>query len=568
MLPQSSAFGSDMFSLSRQALLISNKAFDTSGQTSVEGFVISGTEPADTTRRFVFRVDGKLYKFSGQQLTEYFGSGEVYDILVGGNTAAELASVNNIPDWLGKKIYPLIALEAPIDAPVMPSAKISLKVRCSSDTYQKVVESATYTLAAADGAIPTIAEINADTSTIGNASIDVAVRLLGADGKWSEYMSLVDARNRDAVQVQFRFVYKVTTLTGSDIAKVNSISLKHTLGGTAVSGDVAELYSILQKYDNDIRTCRIVLNHKQLIDSQIKCYVNFMHAPKSRKFLQLGIASGVLEDFTLGVNGEKDLGVDQNTLQVYANGKPLPDFSYNVETSEITVNAPEGSAITASYDYGHDEEVWREMKLQVYQRPKSDGTFMSRYSYTLSDEDAVDMELSNIRVKFFRPNGHVENQSLGVATGAVQQLVLDHLADADTISCNADWSYDPDSKILTCVAPAGVNLYVSYDWLGESQTVYSFFVGWAEAISKGFVIPVEAWTFNPDEPTDFVYYADIPVKDLSSDDAATVNFTKESLEIALDASLCPTGETFDGIIRIYAEDVPAAPLRGQYVVFN
>ena len=33
-------FGTDEFSFSRQALLVSKKPFDTTGQTSVEGFTI------------------------------------------------------------------------------------------------------------------------------------------------------------------------------------------------------------------------------------------------------------------------------------------------------------------------------------------------------------------------------------------------------------------------------------------------------------------------------------------------------------------------------------------------
>jgi len=478
-------FGTDGFSFSRQALLTSKKPFDTTGQTSVEGFTISGNEPTGTKRRFIFKVDDKLFKFSGQNVVAHSGAGEVEDVLANGNTAAEVNAVTSIPAWLDKKIYPIIALQAPVDATGMPTANITLKVRCQNDVYEKVVETPEYDLAMAEGSsvVPRIADITVNSAATGNASVAIAVKLKNPSGEWSDYMAIADALNQEAVAVQFRFTFTVTTLNGADSVKVNSINVKHTMGATAVSGDTAEIYSIVQNYESDLQTCYVIVKHKELIDSKIQAFVNFMQNPRKRILIPLGTASGVLEQFILGVNGEKDTGINQGSIQLFADGVPISNFSYNVEVSEVTVNAPAGAAITATYEYGHDKETWLEMPVQVYQQPYlDDGTYMTRFSYTLPDEDAVNKQTSNIRIKLYRPTGRVDRLSLGVGTGLIQQFVLEHQAKQETIDCNADWQYDPDSQILTCVADKGTEIIISYDWIGETQTIYSFTAGWSAAV--------------------------------------------------------------------------------------
>ena len=109
-------FGTDGFAFKRQSLLTAKQPFDTTGQTAIEGFTVTGTEPSGTRRRFLMRVDDKLYRFSAGNPVEYTGAGTFDDIIEGGNTAAELVAVDSIPTWLGKKIYVVIALEAPADA--------------------------------------------------------------------------------------------------------------------------------------------------------------------------------------------------------------------------------------------------------------------------------------------------------------------------------------------------------------------------------------------------------------------------------------------------------------------
>lgn len=471
-------FGADSFSFSKSALLTSKQPFDASTQSSVEGFVIAGTEPAGSARRFIFKVDDTLKFFVNNSPVDYPHQGELADILTYGNTAAELESITSIAAWVGKKIFPIIALSAPAESAALPTVRLALKVRSASEVYEKSVESAEYELAAADGATPRIADIQANVLCTGNATANVKVQLKDGD-IWSEWLELSAAKDKPASAVKFLLNYKVTTLDGSDSAKISSVLVKHTLGAALVSGDVAEIYSSVCNFDTDLKTCYLVVKHKRLIDSRIEAYVNFMPEPLHRELIPLGTSSGTMQTLALAVNGVKDTGIDQNSIQLFADGVPVTNFSYNVAVSEVTVNIAAGKAVAASYDYAHAKESWREMIHKIDTQPYlDDGSFMSRFEYVLPD-DEVNQKLSNVRIRLFRPAGSVVNESLGLATGAIQQFALPHAAKQESIQLNADWSYDADTQILTAVARKDTELIISYDWLGESHEIYSWAAGWS-----------------------------------------------------------------------------------------
>ena len=57
-------YGTDDFIFARQAVLKSKIPFDTTNQTSVEGFTITGSEPTNSSRRIIFKLDGSLFYFT------------------------------------------------------------------------------------------------------------------------------------------------------------------------------------------------------------------------------------------------------------------------------------------------------------------------------------------------------------------------------------------------------------------------------------------------------------------------------------------------------------------------
>ena len=212
-------FATDELSFDKRALLTTQTPFDTAGQNFITGFDITGAEPVGSERKFLFRVDEVLYRFASGTLETVERDITFDNVRTYGNTAAELLEVTDVADWVGKKVYPIIALYSPDDAAVMPSVKLGLKVKSSSDIYEQNVETPAITLTSSNDAIPHIVEIQTDTATTGNGAVLVTARVQN-NGEWGEYVPTQTLRDTDATAIQFKIRYTLC------IGKVgNSISV-------------------------------------------------------------------------------------------------------------------------------------------------------------------------------------------------------------------------------------------------------------------------------------------------------------------------------------------------------
>ncbi len=81
-----------------------------------------------------------------------------------------------------------------------------------------------------------------------------------------------------------------------------------------------------------------------------------------------------------------------------------------------------------------------------------------------------------------------------------------------------------------------------------------------------FSISTSEWTKNNSETSEFIYYADITVSGLTSNDYAEINFNRASQNIIVEANICASGETLSGKIRLFAEKIPTAVISGEYVI--
>lgn len=460
----------------RQALLTSNDALDATGVSAVNNFVISGDEPTGTTRRVMFKVDDKNYYFDGTALTEYTGDITVANVLATGNTVAQLTALSNITAFVGKEIFPIIALSSTGDDE--PTIKIGLNVTNTTTTKTWAGNSATYELPVPEGGTtPTITSITADTATTGAGTVTIQVRLKNAAGVWGEWLTFDQAANQEATRVQFRLTYTVENV-GSDSAHINNVTVKYISNQELVTGDAAELYSVVQDFEADLRLCYVIVRHKRLNDSTIEAFANFLPAYKSRDRIQIGTGTGAAAQYTLGIGSTADKQIAPASIRVIVDGTPTDEFDYNTAVGQITLTAPSGVSILASYNYDCGTEDWRPMTAET-QQPYSDGSYMTRFSYTLPDDE--DAQRANVRLRFNRPAGTVTNASLGKATGKTQQLVLPHSATTSTIDFNADWSYDADTRVLTFIAKKNTALSISYDYVGEQHQIYSWAAGWSAA---------------------------------------------------------------------------------------
>ena len=503
-----------------KALLITKSKSDGTGggwyfgnASEITGFLLDGytvdgettgpcSEPANTRLRFAFKVreagstELKDKIFSNGNLVDFGHSITTENVLEYGNdynTLKNLSSTSLTTAFSGARVLPIIALGAKSNASAMPTASIGMEYKktateLSSDEY----ETREFTLTEGEE-LPVITAIDASVGRNGNGSIDLKVSIQDADGNWSSYMALERAVDQFARAVRFKYVLSVTTADGTDAVRLRNLTVSYADAQSGMtSNGVANLFSNVVDYEIPLQRCYLVVRHDPLNDSEIQAYVNFMHKPKHREMILLGNGNGGEKEFFLGESATSSLDADPNvdcsSIRLYSNGSEIPsdNISFNSEVSTVWVTGTtNGVPIYASYDYDHDTEVWRRMKLESTEKFNPDiGACTSYYSYTLADDDAVDKTISNVRLRFRRPTGTVTNQTLGTATGKMQTFVLDHIPTVSTITftdSSIKKSYDADSGVINVTGKSGRPIVISYSWKGEPVFVYSYSAGWSVA---------------------------------------------------------------------------------------
>lgn len=473
MLPVNNmAYGSDSFKFRRQALLKSNACFDLTDETSCNGFIISGTEPAGTLRRVVFEIEGQLYKFGDNgTLILYEERGEFADIIEDGNTVAELLALETIPDFVGKKIFPVIALQADEDAQVMPKIKLALKVSCFNDRYVKNEFSPVYKLR--DSA--KIKEIRSSIFTNGHATTTLYCRVNDPVTGWSDWKFLPEVENTPATAIQFKVNYKLATLDGSDFAAVNYIQVLYSTDGDILSGSTQDIISLAQDYYQDLKTCYLLVKHSELVDAELKAYVNFSAAPARRENVLLGVGTGEEQTISLAYNAVVDKNVAQDSIHIEIGGKTFTGFYFDTEKSTITLKADKDAEIFGSWDCGLDSENWREMECISTQ--EQDNYFASRFVYRIADE--ANKKVAAVKISLTRLSGNVDTTKIGTGTGELQIFAFPHKAKAESLSASGAWKYEEEGQILKTVANIDMEMTAGYSWQGNLPTVYSYIAGFS-----------------------------------------------------------------------------------------
>ena len=302
--------------------------------------------------------------------------------------------------------------------------------------------------------------------------MDITARIK-SNGEWSEYMSLNAVQMKQASAIQLKAVYTVQNTDGSDSAKITSVVIKYNTAGAVTSNSTTEIVTVTQKFTNDLTYVHAYCKHKELIDAKINAYCSIRKQPQKRVQYQVGNGTGALKTYTL-----PDSGVNQDTLAVYVDGKFISDFGYNTETSEITLTADKDAVVSASYEYGWEMSDWLPME-QGGSQINDSGNYTTEYTYTIPSHDGA-FTVTAVKFELARPEGHVDNETIGTGTGRRQMIRLPHIARKETIVCNGKWSYDYDNQRLTIIAPENEPIVISYDWIAESPKVYSIAAGWAD----------------------------------------------------------------------------------------
>ena len=295
---------------------------------------------------------------------------------------------------------------------------------------------------------------------------------------WSDdWLNLADAQNCLATALQFQIQYIVTTLDGSDFARVNSVNIIYTTDSEKLSGDTTEIVTAPLEYYSDLGTCYAFIKTGELIDCNLRAFVTFS-APVGHREVTLGYSNGEEQSFTLVYDGVVERNIVADTIHMTYDGKPLLDFYFDTQNSTLTYTAPYGTVVRATYDAGANSENWREMALDF--QHEDDGTTYSRFIYRTGN--AASGSVSAVKFRFEKKSGTESNEPLGTGTGKEQIFYLPHKARIETISCTGAWKYDEAAQILKVIAPIDEEIAVSYSWTGAIPDAKEYVVGWCARV--------------------------------------------------------------------------------------
>lgn len=464
--------------LEKQGILISKTPINLLDKTAITGITTEGIQPANTTRHVAFKVDDTWKKLTidtvgGATLTSLSDQNVTADSLIlEGNTPAELDTVTSVPGFVGKLVYPAVAMYVAESATVMPTFGMTIDAEIDTivNTYTYTDYSQEYVLSA-EADVPIVSCV-ADTTTTGNGSVDITARIRQGD-TWSEYMSIEAVHMKEANAIQLKAVYNVQTTDGTDSCKIDKVTITYNTAGAIVSGGTTEIVTITQEFTNDLVYVHAYIKHEPLVDAQLKTYCSLRPTPQQRTMYQIGNGTGANRVYQL-----QDTGVNQDTLMIYVDGNIVQDFSYNTETSQVSLTAPNGSVVSASYEYGWGPATWVEMTKGTSQINDS-GNYTTEYTYVIPSHETP-LTVTAVKYALIRPEGTVTNEVIGVGTGKQQIIQLPHQAKKETIECTGQWSFDQNNNLLTVIMPEGSDIVVSYDWVAETPTVYDIAAGWAE----------------------------------------------------------------------------------------
>ena len=446
----------------KQALLISQTPVDLTAFNRLDKITVQGSEPDGSKRRFMFQMDGKTYKFSGQDLVEYTGTVNIDNVLASGNTAAQLAAVQYNTALVGKKIYPVIALYA--ESQDLPTAKLVFSATDANEVLDYTFEPNQMSCHGM------LLGFGWDTEVHGAASAGFKVKIKNeANGEWSDYMTLTEAKRQHAWKIQPKWYFHVDAVAPENYVTINSFSVYYSPDENfRVYGDTAYLTSVVKNFGVNLTGCVLVVRHEPLDGGSLAAHVCFQKKRKSVSDEVLGYkSSGVYK------TANKFL---PSTLKVYVNGNVAESFIIKPDCQSFEVYESQWAtapySVSCDYSYGADDEEWLEMTADTPE-PTDNGLYASRFYLANA---AANKPLGAIRITVNRARS--TNSTTRVATGEEQRVQFSR--DPDEVYCDAEeWIHDGENNEIIFTSPEGQTVNISYDWHGETPVIR----GWTAAFS-------------------------------------------------------------------------------------
>lgn len=465
----------DKLSAHTQGVVVMNTGagFNCITASVVTGFTISSTEPAGTKIFYVFSTGNEWFSLSTTGYAQNFPSEQLdFDtIQTYGNTTGELMLLTNIPAFAGKIVRVAVALYTQNVTQSKPTLnKLAVNFRNTSQQLAATSYSAVYDL----GEEGQIASCSADTESTPGAKVNVLAQLTKPDGTVTEWLPLNKLAGVNASKLQFRSDFSVDAVNTAS-SQVNRVDLVFSDSISAVTGSTdTDIYSTTEDWYMPIKQCRLTVRHSPLVDADITCYLALRNAPLVVNDEYLGIGTGSRKTFQLQHNE----GVKYDTVKVYVNGQQIyTGFDVNTEVGRITIEADEGSVITADYEAGWENETWQKMELTSRETlPDYD---QSEYRLAVLDNTK---SVGALRLALNMSESYTSSEELGTGSGTLQTYRLEHLVQEGRITLLADgeeldateWILLDDARYVRVNAPEGKTITARYHWVSEAPVVYQF----------------------------------------------------------------------------------------------
>ena len=459
----------------RKALLVSAEPVDLSDFNRLDQITVQGTQPEGSKRRFMFKMNNKVYKFDGQNAVEYSGDITLDNVLDNGNTAAQIEAVRSNRQLVGNKIYPIIALYTEVED--APSAKLIFQAANAIeelDTTREHTPRYFYHADYADGNVDgKILGFSWDIETNGDASAGFKVQLL-QNGEWTNYLTLTEAKGQIAKGYRAKWYYHVDAANGTNSVKIKSFKVHWSPDvDFNVYGDTSFLTSVVKNFNVPLKSCVLVVRHEDLEGGSILAHASFQKVRKSVVGEELGYkSSGVYQ------TAYKFL---PSTLKVYVNGVAASNFNIlsdnqHFYVAEKSVVSTGPWAVSCDYRYDADDEEWLLMDADDPE-PTDNGLYTSRFF--IKNPYSSTKKIAAIRLTINR--GRNTKSTTRVATGSEQRVQLSR--EPDEVYCDApEWYHDTDAlgtNEVVFTAEEGTTVNISYDWHGKNPVI----TGWQAAFS-------------------------------------------------------------------------------------
>ncbi|MGI6253622.1 MAG: hypothetical protein ACOYJV_09320 [Aminivibrio sp.] len=457
----------------------------THGWLSVTGISITGDIPGDTDVRLALRAGGGPWKKwdTSQWVNLPEQSLTAENLLQSGNTLDEIETLTESDlEWLcGEEIDAAIALSAEsIESPELEM--VAIEGVASSDVYSKTLESTPLMLSKNGDAVQ-ILKIDHLKSTSANGEVLLTCSMLDGSGNWSEWVPLEGMEGQFAVAIKLRARLTVSVIDGPDQAAITSVTLDHRIDNVAIfSEGTGQIVTRTYEFLHEMGKCHLMCKRPIVKDASLRAYVALRPHPINVERELLGAGTGSPAVFTLA-NPE---GVAPHSLRIEVNGEVTGAYNFNSATAQITITAPAGSEIRATYQHSWELEEWIPMaKDAEYPDTQSPLVVNDQFNY-FSGAEGPRGSVSAIKVELEQGRGSIEGEALGTATGISQPFSLAHRPREGHIQVKANgalldpsaYYWDDEGSLLWVTGPSGAELTADYQWLGLPPSVRSIAAVW------------------------------------------------------------------------------------------